>query len=298
MTQHSLIFIHGMGTGDPQLSYQTLWESITSHYNQIHNLDAGGFDRLFKLVPINYKDITYQAKKDIYESAFPELGSDEPTSCDLLHPIRFLHYFITFFLGDVTAYVSENDNNIRSTFWHQTREATLNGSYSIIAHSLGSVIAFDFLFHLLERHELFLPTPDKAADLTDRHKEFDRKMTEFDLNKQQIINNFQNLFTFGSTIGLFMMRQGNLWQKSPTFSDIINPIQTKNDLQNLRSWLNFYDRQDILAYPLENLFKRNNDNLNRALQDVEVQTGNLVIDSHTSYWHNNEMARKIAETLK
>ncbi len=299
MTRHSLIFIHGMGTGDPCASYQELWESIASQYNQIHNLDSGGFEQLFKLVPIHYKDITYHAKKDIYESAFPELSSDDPTVWDILNPVQFLHYFVTFFLGDVTAYVSENDNHIRSTFWQQSKEAMLNGSYSIIAHSLGSVIAFDFLYHLLERDELFLPTPEaESAELAAEQSAFTLEMTDFKQKKEQIVSNFANFFTFGSTIGLFMMRQGKLWRKLPTFSGIDNPVIKLNGAQNIRSWLNFYDRQDILAYPLENLFNRNPQNADRALKDIEVQTGNLVINSHINYWQNQDMARKIAQTLQ
>lgn len=298
MTKHSLIFIHGMGTGDPAASYQQLWKSIASQYNQIHHLDAGGFDRLFELVPINYKDITYHAKKDIYESAFPELSSDELTACDILNPVRFLHYFVTFFLGDVTAYVSKNDNHIRSTFWQQSKQAMLNGSYSIIAHSLGSVIAFDFLYNSIECDELFLPNPDKSsANSAIEQSLVHSETTEFQQNQAKIVGNFQNFFTFGSTIGLFMMRQGNLWRKEPTFSDIVNPVIQANGAQNLRSWLNFYDREDILAYPLENLFNRNPQNVDRALKDIAVQTGNLVINSHINYWQNNDMARKIAQTL-
>ena len=292
MIQHSLIFIHGMGVGDPNQSYEELWKLIASHYEEIHHLDSGRFNQLFKPVFINYKDVTFGAKKHIFESAFPNLGAYEPTPWDVVNPIRPLRYFITFFLGDVTAYVSENDNNIRSTFWKQVKTTVVDGHYSIIAHSLGSIIAFDFLYNLLEDSNLFLPSSNGKQT-----EEFNNEVKEFNNNLDKIKGNFRNLFTFGSTIGLFMMRKGTLWKNEASFSDIINPIHQLDDEQILHSWLNFYDNEDILSYPLNNLFNRNATNANRALKDIEIQTGNLVIDSHTSYWKNNEMAASIAKTL-
>lgn len=126
----------------------------------------GSFDERFQPIHINYKDVTFGAKKEIFESTFPNSGVYEPTPWDVLNPIRPLRYFITFFLGDVTAYVSENDNNIRATFWKQSKDAIFSSPYSIIAHSLGSIIAFDFLYNLLEENELFLPNPDQKIKNT------------------------------------------------------------------------------------------------------------------------------------
>jgi hypothetical protein len=103
MVKHSLIFIHGMGTGEPEDSYKELWQFLAGHYERIYDLPKGTFEERFQQICINYKDVTYEAKKDIFESAFPKLGTYEPTQWDVLNPIRPLRYFITFFLGDANS---------------------------------------------------------------------------------------------------------------------------------------------------------------------------------------------------
>jgi hypothetical protein len=283
VVKHSLIFIHGMGPGSPLKSYEKLWKKIAINYERSRQLKPGTFDLLFKPVFVNYHDITARAKKDIFDTAFPGLAS--------VGPIRTLRYLVTFYLGDVTAYVSENDNHISSTVWQQIKEATIEGPYSIIGHSLGSVIAFDFLYQLLERDRLFLPKPDSATP------ESQQEIEEFAINKVRVQNNFRNLFTLGSMIGLFMMRAGNLWTGEAGFGEVINPIRQLGESQICRSWLNFYDKEDVLAYPLENLFDLNPNNIYRTIEDVEIQTGNLVYNSHTNYWPNDKMAAKIAAAL-
>ena len=99
-------------------------------------------------------------------------------------------------------------------------------------------------------------------------------------------------------VGLFMMRAGGLWRNDAAFSEIVNPIRQLAENDICRSWLNFYDKEDILAYPLENLFDLNPNNIYRSIEDVEIQTGNLVYDSHTNYWTNNKMAAKIAACFR
>src|SRR5262249_48822295 len=99
----------------------------------------------------------------------------------------------------------------------------------------------------------------------------------------------------GSPVGVFMLRKGDLWDPAKTgerFGKIRNPIPDSS-----RKWLNFWDRQDILAYPLKNLFLRNPKNAERPLEDVEVQTGDLVINSHLGYWKNDRVAQQIAAAL-
>lgn len=283
MVKHSLIFIHGMGPGSPVKSYHKLWKKIASNYERSRQLKPGTFDLLFQPVYVDYHQITAQAKKDIFDTAFPGLAS--------VGPIRTLRYLLTFYLGDVTAYVSSNDNHISSTIWQQIKAATTEGPYSIIGHSLGSVIAFDFLYQLLERDRLFLPKPE--VDLPG----YEQEMEFFTHNKARIQSNFRNLFTLGSMIGLFMMRAGNLWRGESGFGEVINPIRQLNESQFCRSWLNFYDKEDILAYPLENMFDLNPNNIYRTIEDIEINTGNLVYNSHTNYWGNDKMAAKIAAAL-
>jgi len=182
--------------------------------------------------------------------------------------------FMTFFLGDVVAYVSDNDNNIRRTVWSQMQSLLAkNAPYSIVAHSLGSVIAFDYIFNLFDRGILFRPLTASPEEV------------------ETLKNGFASLFTMGSPGALFMLRQGKLWDPQvggDHFAKIKNPLPASS------RWLNFWDKEDIIAYPAERLFRRNPENQQKPLEDVEVQTGNLVVNSHLGYWSNAEVARRIA----
>jgi hypothetical protein len=58
-------------------------------------------------------------------------------------------------------------------------------------------------------------------------------------------------------------------------------------------WYNFLDAQDVIAYPLQVLFK---DAFN--VEDIVVQTGTNPRKAHDGYWENAEVADFIAGRLK
>jgi hypothetical protein len=58
-------------------------------------------------------------------------------------------------------------------------------------------------------------------------------------------------------------------------------------------WYNFLDAQDVIAYPLQVLFK---DAFN--VEDIVVQTGTNPRKAHDGYWENPEVADFIAGRLK
>ncbi len=58
-------------------------------------------------------------------------------------------------------------------------------------------------------------------------------------------------------------------------------------------WYNFLDAQDLIAYPLETLYTGK-----FQVKDIRVETGLLPISAHTGYWHNADVADRIAQRLK
>jgi hypothetical protein len=278
MAKHYLVFIHGMGEAQPSPieSYERLWNSLASEFDKIVN---GNFSQKFDSVYTNWHtERLFQAETTIFNRAFPELVDRK------LSPLRALRKFVTFFLGDVVAYVSEDVNFIRRTVWQQMWEKLEiplkeeEATYSIIAHSLGSVIGFDYLFSLFKKDELFVPPP--KPDMSSEERE---------LLKER----FCHFFSFGSPIGLFMMQKGSLWDDDEPFSTIYNPVRGQG-----RVWRNFYDRDDLIAYPLAQLFSINQqENKDCLLEDISLETGFLVFDAHTNYWQNQELARGIVRVI-
>ena len=270
MTKHKLIFIHGMGEGSSRKSYEILWNNIKKNLQNPNN-----FTKNYERIDVEWQTVTYKAEKKIFNSAFPKVDpSFTPSAFSVFQPIKAARWFMTFYVGDIIAYTAdpENTNGIRKGVWEQIKAHCKTGPYSILAHSLGSIIAFDYLYKLFETDTLLFP---------------DGGNTKIDSFK----DHFRHLFTFGSPIGLFLLRQGKLWANNQPFSTIKNPVPKGC------TWLNFYDKQDVAAYPLKRLFATNKANKGLPLEDIEVQTGNLVFDSHTDYWENDELAINIASVL-
>lgn len=282
MAKHLLIFIHGMGEGRSDEQYKTLLKAIRTEWAETKKLTEAEFDNLFDHVFVDWQTEPSQAEEVIFKLCFPNLPLGDLSLWDLGNPVRPLRHFMTFFLGDITAYVSENDNNICNTVWKYIKSALdEDKKYSLIAHSLGSVIAFDYIFNLLERENLdafFSPDNEEGT------------ITPEQIGKLR--KNFCNLFTFGAPIGLFMMRKGELWMQGKEFRGIINPIQGHQ-----QKWLNFYDSEDIIAFPLERLFAQNPNNADRSLKDIKVNTGFMPPGAHTLYWQNKDVAAEIAKAL-
>lgn len=290
MTKHILFFIHGMGESYSENQYDVLWTGIAKAYCEQCQVPIDIFNNQFERVFINWQSVTSDAEITIFDAAFPQLEVTQkklPFS-DVMHPIRAIRKFITFFMGDVAAYVSENDNNIRSTVWQQMEPYVSKGlPYSIIAHSLGSIIVFDYLFNLFEENHLFLPQSEGLE-----------YQSELSPNKiSQLGVNFRHLFTLGSPIGLFLLRKGDLWKDGKKFNSIKNPVNDDIEKGIKRTWLNFYDEQDVIAYPLENLFSLNTTRPKGPIKDILVNTGWFAVDSHTRYWENQQVAVEISQVL-
>lgn len=292
MPKHYLIFVHGIGERQSNQrsqvahkqaekeqinSYTTLWNNLAQAYAQTSNGAFG--DRFVPIYTDWHTEQIHLAQATIYNEAFPDLAKQK---ISLFRPLR---NFATFFVGDVIAYVSEDVNVIRRTVWQQIWQQIKEplkheqATYSIISHSLGTVIMFDYLFKLLRDDELFVTelNPEMEISLED---------------KRLLKERFCHFFTLGSPIGLFMLRQGSLWDNNDPFRAVYNPIRGNGHV-----WLNFYDRKDLIAYPLQNLFNHNPENEGCQLEDKPVWAGFTSLGAHTNYWKNRELAGAIAKTL-
>ena len=264
MTKHQLLMIHGMGESNSENEYGELEKRIR---NKLYDPER------FEFVRVEWQSITHNAEEKIYSVCLPNLNFVR--KIEYVGPVR---YFMTFYVGDIIAYSAEpaSKNGIRKKVWSQIKGPCGTGPYSILAHSLGSIIAFDYLFKLFVKKTFLWPGSAKVSS----RKTLDR-----------YTGNFRHMFTFGSPIGLFMLRQGKLWLTEEPFGKIINPVPTGHE------WLNFYDKQDAVTYPLTDLFALNSANIGAPIRDIVVDTGDLIANSHTDYWFNDDMADQIADVL-
>lgn len=300
MSKHYLIFIHGIGElkndDSPDLSYDKLWKRLGEEYNY----SPAAFNRKFGRIDVIWHVGEIQkAEEAIAKAAFPHLNPS------FLRPMDQLRDFMTFFVGDVAAYVSEDVNFVRRTVWEQIWSYQDSGksfkqlleagaTYSFVTHSLGTVIAFDYLAELFdpEDSKLFVPTLNSEKRPEDAALQAKGKApsvaTHDELELLQ--KGFRHFFSMGSPIGLFFMRKGALWSKDHPFADIYNPVRPVPG--NGRVWLNFWDKHDLIAYPLANLFQKNPVNSECKLLDIAVNTGWL-FRAHVDYWKNRKVAQEI-----
>jgi hypothetical protein len=86
-------------------------------------------------------------------------------------------------------------------------------------------------------------------------------------------------------VALFLLRKALLMLKAGALST--NPVGVRRPRG---SWLNFWNHQDVMAYPLERFFPR-------LVTDRLVDTGSLIFNSHLGYWYNRDVAEQVADAL-
>lgn len=156
-------------------------------------------------------------------------------------------------------------------------EAGADAPLCVIAHSLGSVIASNYLYDLGKPH---LVTPEIRAHMADSPLE--RGET------------FANFFTLGSPLAVWALHHEDFGCPLTVPSEALAAHHTRMS----GIWLNFFDRDDVLAYPLRQL----NEKYARAVtEDVEVNVGSLLKRetplSHVEYDTDSVVLERIAATL-
>jgi pimeloyl-ACP methyl ester carboxylesterase len=254
-----VLFIHGMGS--------TLDDFAHDAIQELRNRLSGK--------GLNREDIAW-------ESVFwaPVLGARETqlwvdlSADNDLNWAKLRKFFINGF-GNATAYQSVRDRRndvygkIHDTVHDSLRElrTKLGGQDKpliVIAHSLGSVIMSNYIW--------------------DRQK--GRDAERYGANPFERMETLAGLITLGSSIPLFTLAH------DPVACIEFPPPGLPEKLSQKAKWLNFYDSDDVLAWPLRPL------SLNYAetvSEDIEVSVGNILTSwnpaSHAAYWNDDNVIK-------
>ena len=315
MQKHHIFLIHGI-TDETSIDkdYKELCNLLRKNYKKQNKRIL---DEDFELIPVKWQDKSTKLSRKLYERCFGELEkSDKVLVASDLNPaeqasgfvkaiahtpdalqlvvnkwnsFRPWRYFSTLFLGDLVAYVSKNNNGIRQSVWNQMKpylDKPEVPPFSIIGHSLGSKVAFDFVNSLFDQNgpELF----DLGVGSTNESIS-KKQLTE-------IKSSFVNLYTMGTQIPLYLNESISDLENDKgdiDFERIINPF---SGLTN--KWLNFVDCDDVSAYPVEPIFNCKN-NLDKPSnpRDVLVKSGWIPQIAHSNYWKNKIVAEEIIKSL-
>jgi hypothetical protein len=198
-----------------------------------------------------------------------------------------LRWFFVYFVGDVVAYQpGPGDKPDGYTAIHQAVDDTLDrlakraprAPLCVIAHSLGSVIASDHFYDLQRQGD---PSQEATVRAATPPPEDRLPLTFF--------------YTLGSPIALWRIR----------YREFDRPVRLVSanyfasaEAVKAAQWINFYDPDDFIAYPLKPL----SDEYDAAVnEDRTVHVGPPILGStplsHVAYFNSRRIMRAIAEQL-
>lgn len=164
----------------------------------------------------------------------------------------------------IHARIREHLDHLRTSLGDQDKPLV------IIAHSLGSVIVSNYTWDEQRQNKYSLGT-----------NSFERMET------------LASLVTFGSNIPLFTLALSD--PKPIEFP----PTQLPANLKAAAKWLNFFDPDDVLGYPLKPLSPSYGETVSA---DIEVNAGGLFTSwnpvSHTEYWTDDDFTKPVAALIR
>lgn len=198
---------------------------------------------------------------------------------------RLLRSPVIKYLGDVAAYkpaISENDKSdiykrihaeIEMTVAQLRADTSKTTPLIILAHSLGGHVISNYIYDMQKK-----------------------KLTSPDMNN---MNTIANLVTFGCNIPIFTFG----WSFDD-ISAIKDPGRAlASHLHQKTWWKNYYDRDDVLGYPLAQTGKGYAKlESSKQLEDKAIDAGWFVasstIFSHSMYWGDVDLVEPVTALMK
>lgn len=144
----------------------------------------------------------------------------------------------------------------------------------VLAHSFGSVIMSNYIYDLqIEQARVGGQIPGLTA--------FEQFQT------------FAGFITFGSPLAVYADQPGDFNRAIRVHGPHLAPAQ-----QAVTKWLNFYDKDDIIAYPLKGI---NAAYAKAVSDDIEINVGSAATSwnpgCHNGYWEDPDFYRPVAQYL-
>lgn len=163
---------------------------------------------------------------------------------------------------------------------HLAKEVRPTSPLVVIAHSLGCHIMSNYIWDTQTR-------PADRKHVIDPTSPFENCET------------LTAIKTFGCNIPLFLLSNDTVdpIQFPGKNVALAFPGQPPQKIESVAKWTNFYDRDDVLGWPLAPLSKA----YEKIVTDVQVNAGNWLLSgtpmSHDQYWTDADVIKPIAKTL-
>lgn len=243
MSKLHVLAVHGIGRQERTFA-AALHQRLGQALRRLSVLDGGhALDEVLTFVPVWWADIAEAAEERLLNTLYPPQKLERPS---LLQPglgagiSRWLRGFAISDFGDVFVYLSDDYGpRIKGRFkeavaslreGHADQEAIF---VSVIAHSWGSVVAYEAL------HEMtHAPEAEGGAPL---YGEGDPRILDGVY--------LANLFTTGSPLAIMGLTEDA--SQANGHRHHFRPQKPPFFYRRGGVWYNFYDEQDYISFPLE-----------------------------------------------
>lgn len=265
MAKVAVLIIHGMGSQNKYFAYPTIVEIN----NRVKKYGKNPNDIVWK--PVYWANIIEPRQKKFMDT----IVNHKDNNIDLIK----LRRFVVSALGDATAY--QNIKGKKSSTYTEINKhvkACIKDLYDsdlgkqpcplvVMAHSLGGHIMSSYIWDIQQK---------PLASLSD-----------FENMKY-----LSGMVTFGCNIPLFSFAY-----KTSDLRPINFPGTNLSPTEKTKAaWLNFYDPDDILGYPLSQINSRF-----KFIIDKHINSGGLLTSwnpmSHNSYWTDNDLTKPAAKLI-
>lgn len=261
MVKHAIAVIHGIGESNPNFA-----EGFIDRVRERIRIE-GLPDSAFEFTQVYWGDVLLDREDELFKRLCEERMDYKP-----------LRHLMVQFHGNSLVYDSCNRSDPRSPYRRiharidralgiLAAEAGGDAPLTIIAHSLGTVVLSNYLWDL--QH------PNPASEVAPTALERGQTLA--------------NVFTLGSPLPLWALRH----------ADFGKPFRFPvGRYAHVGAWVNFYDEDDVLGYPLKHL----NPEYDEAVTaDQRINVGGPIAGatpmSHLGYWESRSVANEIATKL-
>ncbi len=210
-----------------------------------------------------------------------------------------LHRFMIEFVSDAVAYpvqgrwVYQGVHEIFAQTLRDLRDATHNEApLCVISHSLGTLVASNFFWDLQAKAKYPNRLSNNVSTATQE------LLGHSPLTNGQTMNLF---YTMGSPLALWsLLHRGDDTPENPDFGTPID-VPAPNYIHAAKGypqeWINLYDKDDVIAYPLANL----NEQYAKRVTDRQIEVGfrgpSDFPSAHLYYWNDRDVINPICKRL-
>ncbi|WP_426756172.1 hypothetical protein [Myxococcus sp. Y35] len=311
----AVLIIHGIEVDDPGL-FETAVRLLRKHFAE----HGGASPDALAVETVNWASVLEGAEKDLlarygpadtdayWKSLYDNVRTVNQGHESALVPLMLrlmrpslrgmdLHYpglrwMLVHFVGDIIAYqTNPADPDVYTSIHRKVAEALGrlraqagdDAPLCVIAHSLGSVIASNYFYDLQVQRFAGRDIIEETVRAAQGSSPLERGET------------LSHFYTLGSPMALWSLRYPRAELDQPVC--VPAPELTRHHPRLVGRWINFYDDDDVFAWPLQPLSEA----YRAAVEDRAVRVAGPLFSwtplVHPFYWSDDGVMRDIGASL-